>query len=296
MPARQVSMLGRTMPYAYHARRSQDAGAVGRKLLTDAVSLRQAKRAAHYWRQRFGLLLVILAVAIGVGNLLLLDTTPTIQPISSASQPAFLHQTSEYQRAAERILSASLLNRNKITVDAGSISNGLKREFPELAVVAVTLPFFGHRPIIHIAQSDPALLLTTTDAQSFVIDTEGRAIANGSAAPASLQLLPVRDESGIVVHLGQLAVPSTTVDFIRTVHFQLAQRQDQVRTFVLPSASSELDIYLQGQKYYVKCNLASGTALQQAGTFLATQQYFEGRGIVPSQYVDVRLDGRAYYK
>jgi len=295
-PGRQVNMLGRTMPYAYHARRSAQPAAIGRQLLKDAVSVRQAKRAAHYWRQRFGLVLVMLAIVIGVGNLLMLDVNPVVKPVHQTGDVAFLHPLSTYQQAAERLLAGSLLNRNKITVDTSAVVRGLKKAYPELSVVSVTLPLFGHRPYVYVAQADPALLLQSANGRNYIIDTEGRAIAAGNNQALPMRLVFVRDESGASIQLGALSLPSTTVSFINAVHFQLAQRQVHIDHYSLPVSGSELDAYPDGVRYFVKFNLASGTALQQVGTFLATQQYFEGRGINPSQYVDVRLDGRAYYK
>ena len=287
--------MGHTTAYSYYARRSEKPSALGRQLLRDAVSVRQAQRAASYWRQRFGALLIILALLASVWSMLALDTTPVIKS-AEPNGLAFLHSSTQYERTAEELLGLSILNRNKITVDTRTIAAGLRRRYPELSVVSITLPLFGQHPIIYIAQSDPTLLLTATDGKSYVIDASGRAIAPGSAAPTSLHLLPVHDNSGQVIRLGQPAVPSTTVDFIKVIYFQLAQRQVQIGYFILPAASSELDVKLATYQYIVRCNVASGTALEQAGTFLAMLQYLEGRGITPSQYVDVRLDGRAYYK
>ncbi len=64
----------------------------------------------------------------------------------------------------------------------------------------------------------------------------------------------------------------------------------------LPVGTSELDVRLAGQPYSVKFNLESGTARQQAGTFLATESKLKSQNVTPAEYIDVRVDGRAYYK
>lgn len=84
--------------------------------------------------------------------------------------------------------------------------------------------------------------------------------------------------------------------FIQTVLYQLQQKHIVVTMLVLPAASREFDLYIDGARYYGKFNLASDTARQQAGTFLATKHYLEGKGLAPQEYIDVRVDGRAYYK
>jgi hypothetical protein len=64
----------------------------------------------------------------------------------------------------------------------------------------------------------------------------------------------------------------------------------------LPSNANELDIQIAGQPYEVKFNLHSDKAREQAGTYLATIASLQKQGITPSKYIDVRVDGRAYYQ
>ena len=63
----------------------------------------------------------------------------------------------------------------------------------------------------------------------------------------------------------------------------------------LPPAASELDVKIAGKPYFVKFNLQADDARRQAGTFLATQAQLQRKGITPAQYIDVRVEGRAYY-
>jgi hypothetical protein len=64
----------------------------------------------------------------------------------------------------------------------------------------------------------------------------------------------------------------------------------------LPPAASELDVQLNGRPYFVKFNLQSNNPRGEAGTFLATIAQLSRQNIVPGHYVDVRVDGRAYYQ
>ena len=89
---------------------------------------------------------------------------------------------------------------------------------------------------------------------------------------------------------------STDISFIKTVIAQLAAKQVIVSGLTLPVASREIDANIAGVGYIVKFNLQDGKALQQAGTFLATKGRLDSQSITPSQYIDVRVPGRAYYK
>jgi hypothetical protein len=106
----------------------------------------------------------------------------------------------------------------------------------------------------------------------------------------------VTDKSGFRVEPEKQALSSADVGFIRTVKAQLAARHVGISSMDLPAGTSELDVHINGDPYFVKFNLESGTARQQSGTFLATRAELKRRHSVPAQYIDVRVDGRAYYK
>lgn len=293
---RQVMPARRTNQYAYYSQRSAEPTALGRQVFREALNARAARRAAHYWVQRFGVVTAFVAVIVAAVSIISLSTDPKVVPLDSSSG-VFLHSMNAYEQSAQQLFDSSVLNHNKLTVDTNGISAQLKRQFPELSVVNITLPLVGHRPIIYVAGARPALLLQAAGGHSYIIDATGRAIGTaGTNAAASLHLLNVRDTSGTAIHVGQPAVASKTVAFIEAVQYQIEQKGLSTSTYVLPAGTSELDMYLDGQHYFVKFNLASDTALQQVGTFLAVKRNLEGRGIVPGSYIDVRVDGRAYYK
>lgn len=215
----------------------------------------------------------------------------------SGSSSSFLHDKAVYETAADKLLAGSIWNRNKITVNTSSVSQGMLKQFPELSSVSVTLPLLSKRPIVYIQTAQPALILSAQNG-SFVVDTTGKVLLPSSKLPSGSQLaLPlVTDQSGLNASINRQALTSGDVSFIQTVVAQLAARHFTVSLMVLPVGSSELDVHLANQPYIVKFNLESGDARQQAGTFLATQAKLQSQNVTPAQYVDVRVDGRSYYK
>ncbi len=294
--SRRATAMGRTSPYAYYSQRSPERAALGRQVFRDTLAVRAAHRAATYWLRRFGLLVIVIAIFLGIYNILGLSTDVKVVPLDSTTT-GYLHSLVAYQKAAERLVAGSILNRNKITIDTGGISKSLERQFPELAAVSVSFTLGGHRPIVYVEATKPALVLAGSDGKSYVIDENGRAVSNVQGTTAeSLRLAAVQDQGNLAVQIGQPALPSDAVAFIQAVEYQCAQKGVDVSTFVLPAGESELDAYIAGQKYYVKFNLADDSALQQVGTFLAARHDLQGRGTTPGQYIDVRVLGRAYYK
>lgn len=292
---RRAAIGDRPQAFTYHTLRSSMPAAAGRRRLRDAVNARTASRAARFSLQRFGLLAVIIAVSISVVSILTLTPDPKVLPLDPG-QTAFLHSTATYQQAAAKLFGASFASRNKITVDTAAIGSALQHEFPELASVTIKLPLIGHRPIVYIAPTQAVLALMTTANHVYEIDASGRALAQTSGTAEAASLVPVKDNSGAPVHVGQPALASDTVSFIQAVLYQMQHKQLDVSTFVLPAGESELDMYVAGQPYFVKFNLADDTPVQQTGTFLAVRHQLQGQGTAPLQYIDVRLAGRAYYR
>jgi hypothetical protein len=282
-----------TSIFAYRSRRSGEEGNTGRQLSRASAS----KNLLGFLLKRFGLVILLVALLISSVNVLSLSSNAKVISLTDTSGNSFLHDKSVYEAAASKLLAGSLWNRNKITVNTGSVSKGMLKQFPELSSVSVTLPLLSKRPIVYVQTAQPALILVAQNG-SFIIDNTGKALLPASKLPTNSKLtLPlVMDQSGLKVSLNHQAVTSGNVSFIQTVIAQLATRHFSVESIVLPVGTSELDLRLAGQPYTLKFNLESGTPRQQAGTFLATQAKLQSQNITPTQYIDVRVDGRAYYK
>jgi len=294
---RRAAMADRPQVYSYHASRSTVPAVTGRQTMRPVLTKRQASQALSYSLRRFGAIAVLAAVVISAVSVLALTPDPKVQPLN-AQQSDFLQPLSTYQQAAAKLLGSSPANRTKLTVDTGAISSALRRQFPDLAVVSVKLPLIGHRPVIYTEPVQPALVLSTLHSGMLVVAADGRVAGTADASTAKqLQVPLVIDQSGTSLSIGQAALPSSAVAFVQAVVYQLQQKQVGVTSFTLPPDSSELDAAITGAPYFVKFNLENAASTQQQiGTFLAVRHYLQGQGTQPAQYIDVRVDGRAYYK
>lgn len=247
--------------------------------------------------ERIGLLILLIAIAAGIINSLSLSSSVHIVALGGSS--GFLHDAATYQSAAGNILGNSIWNGNKLTINTQNISQELQKRFPELATVSITLPLIAHRPIVYIQPARPVLILTTANG-SYVIGENGVALLAATQLPSTnkLDLPMVTDQTGLVIKIGQLALTRDNVAFIQMVLAQLKASNISVASLSLPPAASELDVHVQGQPYSVKFNMHASLddAKQQAGTFIAVQHKLSSANITPGQYIDVRVDGRAYYQ
>ncbi len=250
-----------------------------------------------FWLQRIGHLILLVAIVASAINILTLSSNARVLPLTTGGSIPFLHSQAAYQQAADRLLAGSVWNRNKVTINTEQIRLQMITQFPELADVSVTLPLLAHRPIIYLQPSQPALVLEATNG-SFVLDTTGKALLSSNQLPNAEQLkVPVvRDQSGLQPTLNRRALTGSYVSFIQTVVAQLNAQHLNIAALVLPPHSSELDVSLTGQPYFIKFNLANDDARQQVGTFMAVIGQLQTRTITPAHYVDVRVGGRAYYQ
>jgi hypothetical protein len=229
-----------------------------------------------------------------------LSDSPSVVSLVASSDTPFLRANEEYSKAAGKLIDGSALNRNKLTVDTGAISKGMLRQFPELQSVTVSLPLLGHTPTIYIRPADPAMVLAAGN-DSYVIDLQGRALSQaGSAAGLERMKIPtVTDRSDVAVTLGQQTLPRRTAAFVAEVSRQLQAHDVDVKAMIMPAGAGELHVYVNGASYFVKYNIqdeAGQAAETQTGTFLAARKYLAGRAQTPAQYIDVRLQGRAYFR
>ncbi|HEY5806017.1 MAG TPA: hypothetical protein VIS56_01355 [Candidatus Saccharimonadales bacterium] len=241
--------------------------------------------------------LAVLAVAFVISNLILGREPAIIALADTGNRRVFLRSENTYREAASTILAGSFANTNKLTIDTKNIAAAMQKQFPELEHVSVTLPVIGRRPALYIQPARPVLLLKSADGGVFVVDAAGRALINASQASAVGKLgLPIaEDQSGLPIKLGQIALPSDNIAFITEVVGQLRAKKITISGLVLPKATNELDVRIEGAPYTVKFNLR-GDARAEAGAYLAVKQHFEREHKTPGSYVDVRVDNKVYYR
>lgn len=289
--------------FSYHANRNADLEYRARTALPEE-NKSQRKR-YHWWTawfrnlgQRQVLLIFggIIVFMLVVG----LNSTPRVVFVGadSTSDRIFLQNSKVYEQAAHQRFASSFANKNKLTVNTSAIADQLEQQFPELRTVSISLPVIGRQAVIYVQPAQPQLILATESGDNFAVDSTGRALAKitgQTKLPSSVKIPTITDQSGIQLKLGSIALPNDSVSFISQVYGQLQAKSVATGKWTLSNGASELDVQVSGTPYFVKFNLR-GDAREETGTFLAVKQSLDARKVVPGQYVDVRVTGRAYYK
>lgn len=258
----------------------------------DSVRARlDTKQKLNLWKQvrLIPTLLAILAILLSVAYNTTLTTTPGIIFANDAS---VYRKTTEYKTGIAKILESSLFNRSKFTINTSSTSAAIAKAYPELDAVSIGLPIIGRRPTVTLHLRKPALILTTKT-NALVLDTNGKVVAEAKQLISSVSsgLLTVQDQTGLELHVGDQALTTDTVTFITNVGVQLASKQLTISGITLPNGGNEIDIKVKDLAYYLKTD-STGDPRIEIGDFLAARD----NGVSPSEYMDVRVEGKVFYK
>lgn len=249
------------------------------------------------WSQRVRLIMPLVGVVLLIAYVLCLDTKTHVVVVgNNQTQQLYQGKREAYERTAQEAIGVSLANRTKITFDAVRVEDELIKRFPELETARVRLPLFGMTPTVEVTPAAPALVLTTQQNGSVLIDQKGYARAVADARNAK-GLPMVTDLNDVPVELGELVLPVEHVGFILELIHQSSAKSRSFSAIQLPAKPYELHAQLKGKSFYGIFNLEDvESQQQQIGTFLATVEHLEKENVRPSQYVDVRVEGRTYYK
>jgi len=233
-------------------------------------------------------LVLLAAVIFGLIYSLLVQPSPKLILNSQAYHPAGVYRAVAVDRLK------SVKNRSKISFNDQGVINSLESKFPEVAKASLELPILSQTPTIRLNISPPSLFLNN-GGQRFVVDSQGVAVAKAGELPQIQDLALVTDQSGFAARAGKAALSAKGVNFIKGLAANCQKQKITIASLTLPAKPGELDLRAGDQGYYVKFFL-NGDAAQQIGQFLAARHQFAASGPQPSEYLDVRVPGKIFYK
>lgn len=310
---KQTPQAGRRQPtttdrrssgvFSYHsnARPAAREGEPGTRVASGAPKGVKRTPVGPWWRRTWvrnlPSLIALLVVVASLLYCLGLTTNAQVNFAGAKNDEALsLRSKDEYQAGAEEILNDSIFNRTKFTINTQHFNEAFHAKFPEVADVAITIPLISRRPVVNISTAQPQLILQT-NGQAYVLDMRGMAIMKAQDLPSETRskLPQVQDQTGLQIEVGKGVLPTQDIAYITEVNRQFAAKGMQVEGVILPPRAHEIDIRLAGVPYTIKFSVDTN-AREAVGTYLATRAELQKQNVTPAEYVDVRVEGRAYYK
>lgn len=239
--------------------------------------------------------IALIAIIFAVLYSFWLQPVPRITVIN---QPGTVYRDSKlYQAEIENIWHNSLLNQTKLTVRSGTIRSDILSRFGELGDVQIELPLLGRRPAITLTPAKPAMQLISSNG-IFYVSSSGRVMAETTDVTQNqLGDLPVvRDEGGLDAEVNTIVIPEPQAIFLQKLYAQLLAADITVQSLTLPNnAANQADVRISGHKYFIK--FSTDTDPRQAvGTYLAARDKLVAEGVSPTEYIDVRVEEKVFYR
>lgn len=244
---------------------------------------------------------VLFIIALVVINLLYISPNPKVIIMNNNVKLAQVYNNiygQDLYGFVQNQLSSSILNNNKLFVNLSGISKKISLNYPVFNVVNVSDGLISHQVTVTLLSEDPSFYIVGKNSGNYILDQNGVAILkyNHPLNQIGLNLATIQDHRNISYKIGSLVLSSSEVGFIQTILTQFKLKNDIVTGITINAVGQELDINLKNLNYYIKFNLATNDPEIQVGSYFATVNYLKNTNTIPSQYIDVRLEGRVYYK
>jgi cell division septal protein FtsQ len=281
--AQDAKPSGSKTPLTFYrsAKADSDAGSPFKNKQAPSSKLRIFILSFFNWLM-VALLLILLAYS------LIIKPSAKVEPSSQ-----IFHTSDNYTAATNKIL-RGLKYSNKVTFNENSLIDKLQEQFPEIVSARVELPIFAQTPVVHLKVANASFVLSS-NSQTYIIDSEGVAVAKASDYPNAQKLIVVDDQSGFNVGVGKQVMSAGAVNFINTLAKQSERSKVAISSLTLPRLAQELDLRTIDRPYYVKFYLG-GDVYLQAGQFLSSRKQFDDSSSQPAEYLDVRIPGKIFFK
>ena len=280
---RRKSPLNSKVPLTYY----RSAPASADSPFRGSSPKKPSRRFRRFFNTALSIALVALIVMALVYSLLV---RPSPQLLISSQ---LYHPAGVYKAYATHELQ-SFGNHNKISFNQSSVIQALRTKFPEIVNASLELPIFSQNPTIRLSISEPSLFLDSQNSR-YIVDDQGVAVVKATEIPAIKGLTPLTDQSGFATSPGRQVLTSQDVAFIKFLAAQCRGSGVPIESLTLPPLANQLNLRTRDHQYYVKFFL-SGDPLRQIGQFIAARHQFEVNHKQPSQYLDVRIAGKVFYK
>lgn len=232
------------------------------------------------WQWRLALVgVLIIAAIIALGQLFAIRTI-SVQP---AVRTAVL--TPEIRTA----LRANFWQGNLLTLSSGHLTSDLLAADPTLQQVTITRQW-PHGLSVVISEK-VASLGWETAGQTFIIDHNGIVL---QPAQSTAHLTIVQDDSNLPVHPGQQVVTPQFVTFCQQLEEQIPNTG--LTLTKLEIHDTTFDLYATTNRGYQIIFDTSRAVGPEINDLKATLKALVQQHATPSQYIDLRIAGRAYYQ
>lgn len=239
-------------------------------------------------RRRFSTLLgIILLGAAGMYVLILQFTAGVV--VRAEGVVAVLDKS--YAETVQGYLNARPIERLRFLMNQSEFNEYMKTKLPEIAAVNIGGNAGFGKSDFRITMREPLVGWSIQGRQQYV-DATGTAFARNYYPAPSVQIV---DNSGILPESGQAIASNRFLGFVgRAVGLSKAQGYTVTQVAIPAATTRQVELRLEGIGYPIKLSIDRAVG-EQVEDMARSIHWFQQRNQSP-QYIDVRVEGKAFYR
>ena len=239
-------------------------------------------------RRKLGAFFMILAIFISLISIFLFQFISKVSVVSNESKSQNL---SKYEKSVEEYLNINPSERILSNLNKNALLESLQKDYPEVLSIS-DIKFNGLTSYKIYLNFRKPVASWLVDGKEFFVDSEGVSFNVNNFEKPSLNII---DDSGAIVSNGKNVASSSFFSFIgKLVSAANKQGLEVSKIRIPPLSLRQVEVSVKGVSYFARMSTAD-SAEGQIINFKKAIGYFITHKISPN-YIDLRIEGRGYYK
>jgi hypothetical protein len=289
IPKRQPNLSRSIMPIdKYYSGMSQRLNSEGRPRPGAWVT------AVARWCGVFVILLVLLF------NTTLNQVGVKIAHTNTSGVKSKYRSDQEYIDRARAVFSGNLFYRSKLTFNGSDFEQVLAASMPEADGVVSVVPLVGTKLLVGATITDPLAHVSIGSGQNAIVGMNGRLLEVSDSAILSeltVSTPELRIEPAIDLEIGGSILTSgetALLQLLKTEFDGSNVSRPKLDSFRYNVEKRELQAFFVSKSYFAKFTTERDARLQVGALVATLEAAAKEQGMVPAQYVDVRVEGRVF--
>ena len=239
-------------------------------------------------RRKLGAFFVILAIFISLISIFLFQFISKVSVVSNESKSQNL---SKYEKSVEEYLNINPSERILSNLNKNALLESLQKDYLEVLSIS-DIKFNGLTSYKIYLDFRKPVASWLVDGKEFFVDSEGVSFNVNNFEKPSLNII---DDSGAIVSNGKNVASSSFFSFIgKLVSAANKQGLEVSKIRIPPLSLRQVEVSVKGVSYFARMSTAD-SAEGQIINFKKAIEYFRAHKISPN-YIDLRIEGKGYYK
>lgn len=255
-------------------------------------SERQRLKRLRALRRRIAAVLAVIIILLILGVSLLSQFTGSISTVVATDGGVTLsdEDVDYYRKIVDKYFAENSFERFSFARRNSVLLQYVMNEAPEVSAIKIS-PSGIASGKVEVTVRQPVAMWINGNQTDFV-DSDGVVFDRNYYATPSIA---IEDNSGVQLD-GGVATSSSFLSFVGKTAVALSEKEGlQAERVVIPQGSARyVEFYLTGRNYPFKAQITRD-ATSQAHDIAVMTRYIDSHGISP-QYVDCRVEGKAYWK